>query len=1008
VQIKRFFFVIFLSTCILGFASAKARAQKAAPAHAASTATLEGYVADPTGARIPGTQIIVTNALGVTVKKVYADLKGNFTVTGLAAGKYIVEAQVPGFTFYTSPAFALAAGQIKVANITLTLKVAQQQVHVHATESGLSVSTAPSANTNSMVITGKKLNTLSNDPSELANELQALAGPSAGPSGGQIYIDGFTGGQLPPKSAIERIVVNQNPFSAKYSKLGYGRIEILTKPGSASFHGSMFVMGNDSAFNTLNPFTGAIPSYHSYMFNGTVSGPIAKNASYFFSGQQRNLQNDDIYTARTAVFDPTTNAYVEATQAGGLLSPGTYTNISPRIDLQLGQNNTLSLLYQYFRTNQTNSLAGSTSLPSQAHSATSTENIFEFDDTQIINSNLVNETRFEFRRANSLENPASVTPSVVVPTFFTAGGDSAQHFSMYHNHYEFQDFATLTAGHQTFNFGTWDFDDSENITTNGGFNGSFDFQSLNSYLDTLNGLAKGETISEIAAACPSGQVCTPIKLDYTTGPEDFAGNVFTGALFFEDDWQTTPNLTLSAGVRFETQNHVPDHADWAPRFDFAWAPGHKGAGPQKTVIRGGYGFFYRRFAVGQLMNLEQFNGNPNSLHQQQHVIDNPTCFSSTGLDSIPNFPSSCGAATTGTSQIDSLSPTYRSPYTEMLAIGVERQLTKNSTLTFTYLHSYGVHRLVTRDANAYEPLPGTVFYNSTTGPRPNPNFGPIDQYYSEGIFKENQIIVNFNAQLTRNFGFFGFYNYSVANTDGGGGSNPSNSYDLMQDYGRAYWVHPQFVLLVGTYTGPFGIIFNPFLLAHQGHPYNITTSTDLTGDNFFNDRPAYASSSFCPSTSSTYVATSFGCLNVNPQPGDTLVPIDLGNSPSSVAMNLRVSRAFGVGPKGPSVGGGPPMGPHGRGGFHGFGNPFSGLRHAINGHHEISRKYTLTFSAHLLNLFNDINYGTPSGSIIPTLDTSTGTYVPDTRFEESTNLAGGIFSNGSSARRIYLHASFVF
>src|SRR5207253_6504004 len=58
-------------------------------------------------------------------------------------------------------------------------------------------------NASSVVISGKDLDALSDDPDELQSELQALAGPSAGPNGGQIYIDGFTGGQLPPKSRSE-------------------------------------------------------------------------------------------------------------------------------------------------------------------------------------------------------------------------------------------------------------------------------------------------------------------------------------------------------------------------------------------------------------------------------------------------------------------------------------------------------------------------------------------------------------------------------------------------------------------------------------------------------------------------------------------------------------------------------------------------------------------------------------------------------------------------------------
>ena len=125
---------------------------------------------------------------------------------------------------------------------------------------------------------------LSDDPDELQSELVALAGPSAGPNGGQIYIDGFTGGQLPPKSSIREIRINQNPFSAQYDTLGYGRIEILTKPGTDKLHGQFFASGNDSNFNTRNPLAGQIPGYHSEMFNGNRGGALNKKTSFIWTG----------------------------------------------------------------------------------------------------------------------------------------------------------------------------------------------------------------------------------------------------------------------------------------------------------------------------------------------------------------------------------------------------------------------------------------------------------------------------------------------------------------------------------------------------------------------------------------------------------------------------------------------------------------------------------------------------------------------------------------------------
>jgi hypothetical protein len=980
------------------------------------TGSLHGTVLDPTGAVIPGAVITLTH--GTEVQHIKSDGRGQYVFRNLAPGAYSIAVTAVGFSPLAMPGVTIASRQSKHLNLTLTIAVQQQQITVTG-NGGPTVNTSPTGNTNAIVLKGKALNALSSDPDELANELQALAGPSAGPNGGQIYIDGFTGGQLPPKSAIREIRINRDPFSAEYDRLGYGRIEILTKPGTQKFHGRVFAMGNDDGFNTLDPFIKTIPSYHSYMFDGNLSGPLSKHASFFISAQQRNFQNDSIYDASTAVLDPTTNTYVEAPDVGGLLSPETHTNITPRVDLQLGQNNTLTLRYQFFRNVQSNTLGGSVSLPSQASTMDSIEHTFQFDDTQIVSNSLVNETRFEYRRAITTENPVSSAPTIDVPTYFSGGGATAQHLSEHHDHYELQNFTTLTAGGHTVTFGAWLRDDRDAINTDSNFNGSFSFSSMANYIDMLNNLNAGKTMAQIAATCPA---CLPVKLNYTVGPTSFAGNLFDGALFYQDDWKVKPYLTLSDGLRFETQNHVADHADWAPRVAFAYAiDGHHAGARQKTVLRGGFGFFYQRFGVGYLMNLEQNNSGPNT--QKTVVINNPTCFTTTSLSDIPGGVSSCGSGTAATRQIYSLTPRYRSPYSEILGMSLERQLTKASTLTFTWLHTYGLHGLLVRDANAYLPSPGTVFYNSTTGPRPNPAFGPIDQYDPEGMYKESQIIVNVNAQLSRKLGVFGFYNYSEANADytqassfgGGSGapSSPSNSYDLMQDYGRASWVHPQWVLVVGNYAGPWGLTFTPFMIAHQGNPYDITTSTDLTGDNFFNNRPAYAGSSDCSSNSPDYAPTSFGCLDVAPGPGSPIIPVDLGNSPSSVAVNMRVSRSFGVGPRGESAGGPPP--PGGGGGGHGpqLGGPFGNagaLHAALRGKENSGRKYSLEFSVSALNLFNNVDYGTPSGSLIPTSvnPNGAGPYVPDTRFGRSTSLAGGIFSSGSAVRRIFVQAAFQF
>src|SRR5258708_17291722 len=102
--------------------------------------------------------------------------------------------------------------------------IAVQQQDITVTDQNSGVSVNPDENSSALVVKGSDLDALSDDPDELQNELQALAGPAAGPSGGQIYIDGFTGGQIPPNSSIHQLRVNQNPFSRQFYKIRYGQI----------------------------------------------------------------------------------------------------------------------------------------------------------------------------------------------------------------------------------------------------------------------------------------------------------------------------------------------------------------------------------------------------------------------------------------------------------------------------------------------------------------------------------------------------------------------------------------------------------------------------------------------------------------------------------------------------------------------------------------------------------------------------------------------------------------
>ena len=481
---------------------------------------------------------------------------------------------------------------------------------------------------------------LPDDPDELQTDLEALAGPSAGPNGGQIYIDGFTAGQLPPKSSIREIRINQNPFSSEYDKLGYGRIEIFTKPGTDKYprpgFGSGKLFGVQFAESGL---TGTEPAYHSLQYMGNIGGPLGKTASFFFDAQRRNI--DDLAAINAETLDANLN---QVTINQSVPNPRYRTNISPRFDYAINKNNTLTARYQYFRDEEDNSGVGQFTLPSQGYNDISEEQTFQIGDTQVYGAKVVNETRFQYLRENSSQSPISTDPTINVRGAFGGGGNNQGTINDRENHYEVQNYTSVLHGNHTMKFGARVRALQTDSYSTSSFNGTFIFSSLDQYQAVECSLQVTPPPACPAATNPTP---TPNQLNITTGTPTTNLTTYDAGLYLQDDWRVRPNITLSYGLRFETQNYIHDRADWAPRIGFAWGVGGKSA-PPKVVIRGGFGMFYDRFQSEQILQAERVNG----VVQQQYVIDNPTCFPvatncdlSTPRSQLPQFMKSVRGCT---------------------------------------------------------------------------------------------------------------------------------------------------------------------------------------------------------------------------------------------------------------------------------------------------------------------------------------------------------------------------
>jgi len=959
---------------------------------------LNGVVTDPSGGVIAKASVRLTDASGGSLDTT-TNRDGFYEFKGLVPGAYTVKAVAKGFAIFTQEDVQMLAGQTQHLNIGLLIQVEEEKVEV--SDSSTKVDIAPSNNAGMVVMQGKDLEALSDDPDELQSELQTLAGPSAGPNGGQIYIDGFTAGTLPPKASIREIRINQNPFSAEYDKLGYGRIEILTKPGTDQFHGQAFLSGTTAAFDARNPFENLPPgtpppAHHSTQYSGNIGGPLSKKASFFFNVEGRNVI--DLKIVNTPFVDPNTFQIIQFSDV--VSNPGTRYNISPRLDYQLTPTNTLTARYQYFHNTDENEGTGQFSLANQGFNVVNAEHTLQISDTQVVNAKIINETRFQFLRTTDVQTPVSPAPTIQVQGAFTTGGNVQGAIDDTLDRYELQNYTSMALGKHFVKFGARLRENRDENFETANFNGAFSFGTrqtpapsascpgasvqltgIQAYQQLATGLANGQSVQTLIA-CGFG----PTNYSVSATP---AGNPtvrvswFDAGLYAQDDWRVRPNLTVSYGLRFETQNNIPDHADFAPRLGLAWGIGGTPKNPPKTVLRAGFGMFYDRFGYDLVAQQQRLNGHI----QQQFIVTNPNFYLS-DIPPVGQLQQSGAPAT-----LYEVNSHLRTPYTMQTGLSVERQLGKSANLAVTYLNARGVHAFFTNNINAPDP--------ANNGLRPRPNQGNIFQYQSDGIFRQNQLVVNSSIRMGAKLSAFGYYTLSYANSDtGGSGYFPSNPYDPGDDYGRASFDVRHRVFIGGSASLPYAFRLSPFMIASSGSPFNVTTALDPFSDSLFNQRAAFAS---CPSASPTVKSTPYGCFDSNPQPGEKIVPINYLTGPGKFTLNLRLSKSFGFGKKAEAAnagaGGGPgaggtfgrgPGGPPGqRGGFGGRGP--GGPDGNITNH-----RYSLTFSVAARNIFNHVNLATPVGNLSSSL------------FGLSNGLAGQPFSQSTSNRRIDLQATFSF
>lgn len=903
---------------------------------------LRGRVADESQSVVPGARVAIA---GTAKRTTTANNQGEYRFINLPPGRYSVVAMAAQMAM-AAPVFVTIGAQPVTANLELKVSGANQSITVEEVAAN-AIAADTRNNPAALILRGQDLDVLSDKPEDLAADLMALAGPSAGPSGGAIFVDGFSGGQLPSKDAIREIRINQNPFAPENDRVGFGTIEVFTKPGSEKYKGALYYNFADAALNTRNPYAAAKAPFNLHEFGGNFGGPLGKTSSFFVDVRRDDIDNGAVINGTILDrFNNVINPYSDV-----LRIPQQRLSISPRGDWQIGAQHTLTARYTFLGAGVDNSGVGSFNLPERGLRARSKANTAQFSDTWIPNANTVNETRFQFLRLSADNQPNVAGPAIQVLGAFNGGGAPLGISADTRNSFELQNYTSLNRGRHTVRFGLRLRSEFADTTVRNNFNGTF----------TFGGNAQGLTsIEQYRQALRGTGNATQFTL--TSGQPNLNASQVDAGLFVGDDLRLRPNLTIGYGLRYERQTNLGDSTNLAPRFAIAWAPGGSKA-KSKSAFRAATGLFYDRFGLGNTINAARYNG----VVQQQYVITDPGFF--------PRLPTSAQLAAAKTSQIiQTISPALRALRLWQTAAGYDRELRKGTTLSLTYAFARGDRLLRSRATQ-----------------------GPVFQAESTGDYRQHQWITSVNSKLNNKVSLFGSYvlNRARSNTDGIG-TFPANPATDIGEYGSAATDIRQRGTFGGTIVGWFGVRLNPLFTTESGPPYDITVGRDLYGNTLFNGRPALVTGGPRPGL----IATKYGLFDPNPAPGVATIGRNYGRGPGSILLNLRLSRtfAFGLG-EGREAPTNIPGGGEQRAAT---GGVFAAGTGTAQGGGRTSRKYNITIGMSVRNLLNHTNPGPIIGNLTSPLfgqaNQAAGSAVP----------VGTTFSESANNRRLELQMRFTF
>jgi hypothetical protein len=599
--------------------------------------TLRVTVLDQTDAALIIAQVALVDANGVE-QTATVDGRGVAVFENLTPGPYQIRAAAESFRTMNTP-YTVRRGDNRTT-LRLALATIEQAVVVEEKDGA-----ASRDNGFTQTLTQEQIDSLPDDPDEMAEELMRMAGPGA-----QIFVNGFRGGRLPPKDQIQQIRFHTNSFSAEYHEAGMIRVEVITKPGLGGWRGNTNFGFRDESLNATNAFakTKGPEQMRRYLVN--FQGPIAKGKTGF----SMSFDGNSSYDSRTIVAQSPTG------QVNALaVAPADAMNFNARVEQQIGANGQLQLEFTRRQNDRDNLGVGDFDLPERAYAVDNSTNTFRARSTGVIGKKVFSEFRFSVIDSILSTVSSTLAPTIRVNEAFTAGGagqmgdrgareiEIAQNFDFsVGRRHSFRAGLLIEAG-------WWDSDQRANAF------GTYTFTDMDAWL-----------------------LGRPATYTIRTGDPVVKYSQVKAGWFIQDDFRPSRSLQLSVGLRQELQTQVDSRWNFAPRAAFTWNA------TRTTTLRGGYGIFYDWYDAGIYEQTIRVDGT----HQVDLIVQNPSFPFTDGAGAGLPPPSVIRAASLG------------QPLIQQASIGVEKPLTPWMDFRTDYMWTRGHNTL--RSVNVNVPVNG--------------------------------------------------------------------------------------------------------------------------------------------------------------------------------------------------------------------------------------------------------------------------------------------------------------